>query len=116
METIFPNLMQKVSRAIDNRTIKLSPKKATKFEAGMYNPFFSLLDRDGELLCMFCGNRRKPNAKGEGGDIEILRIRKPEDGLSTDIKDPAGWNKVTGQIYRYYKPILGDKFEEWANG
>lgn len=99
----FQKLMEKIAKAVEGRTISLGPKKAKAYENGTYCPFFSLIDRGGELLCMWCGNRRRPNKNGEDGDVEIVRFRRPELGFATDGQDPLSWDNVTLAVMRHFK-------------
>lgn len=100
MSRAFQELMNKIGAAIEKRTISLPLKKAKDYEEGKYKPFFSLIDRDGELLCMWCGNRQRPNHKGEGGDIEIVRFK--ETGFATSMDDPKNWDSVTLKVMHHF--------------
>ena len=102
MSREFQELIPKVEKAIKEFTISLPTKKIDAYEGGEYKPFFSLVDRGGKLLCMWCGNRRKPDKNGKGGDVEICRIRQPELGLPTDVDDPKGWDKITLKVLRHF--------------
>ena len=91
----FVKLMGKVAKAIESRQISLPPQKAKLYEAGAYNPQFSLIDREGELICIWCSNIKD-------GDKEIVRIGNVAKGLKSDMNDPAGWDKVTTKVMNYY--------------
>lgn len=99
MSEEFQRLTQRIAEAIEKRTIITTPKKTGDYEKGIYNPFFSLIIRDGELLCIWCGNIKKPNKKTDkDGDIEIGRFRNIEQGFDTDPKSERSWDVVTLKV------------------
>lgn len=100
MSREFQDLQSKIAEAIENRTIITTPKKTGEYERGIYKPFFSLIVRKGELLCVWCGNIKKPDKEGKGGDIEIDRFRNIEEGFDTDYKSPRGWDAITLKAMR----------------
>lgn len=88
----YEELMLRIERAVKNRTISfLPPKKAMAYEKGEYHPMFSLINRNGELLCMWCSNRKE-------GDIEICRFGRIEEGFDTDPDSPRSWEVVTLKV------------------
>lgn len=90
MSQEFQELMNKIAKAIENRTIITTAKKTKAYELGFYNPFFSLIIRDDELLCIWCSNI-KPK------DKEIIRLQL-RNGLPTSKDDPKGWDAVTIKV------------------
>ena len=92
----FLDLMLKIEKVIENKTISLPAKKAEDYEKGIYHPMFSLINRGGELLCMWCSNRKKD-------DIEIARFRNIEKGFDTDTKSPRSWDKITLMVMHSLK-------------
>lgn len=113
MSQEYEDWMKKIATVIENREIHLPPQKLKDYEDGEYHPVFSLIDRGGELICLWCSNRKKPNANGEGGDIEIVRIPRPDLGLFTDSDEDASWQKITLKVMRYFQPPITEEQGEF---
>lgn len=96
MSSKYIKLMDKIAEVIKNRTIVTTPKKTREYEAGVYSPMFSLINRDGELLCIWCSNRKE-------GDIEIARFRDIDKGFDVDSKSPRSWDAVTLKVMHSLK-------------
>lgn len=90
MSQEFQELMDKIAKAIENRIIITTAKKTKLYEQGLYNPFFSLIERDGELVCIWCSN-----IKDEEKEIIRLQVK---DGLPTSKDDPKSWDAVTIKV------------------
>lgn len=91
MSRKYVELMERIAKVIENKTISLPPKKARDYEKGDYTPMFSLINRKGELLCMWCSNRKKD-------DVEIARFRNIEEGFDVEPKSPQSWDAVTLKV------------------
>lgn len=90
----FRNLLIKIGEVIEARTIS-HPKveKMEDYANGDYNPKFDIVLRDGELLCIWCGNVKKPvGEKQIGGDLVIDRWteNRLRNGLEPDEWDSLG--------------------------
>ena len=91
MSQKYQRLMDKIALAIKNRTIITTPQKTKLYEQGLYNPFFSLIERDGELICVWCSNVKLKDRELSGR----LQLRN---GLPTSKDDPKGWDAVTLKV------------------
>lgn len=98
MSAEFQELQNKIAEVIKNRTIVTTTKKTREYEKGIYHPFFSLINRNGELLCIWCSNIIRPDEKGNGGDKEIARFRNIEQGFDTDMNSPRSWDAVALKV------------------
>lgn len=93
MSQEFQDLMQNISEAIANRTITHLPlKKMELYKEGLYNPFFSLVIRDGKVCCIWCGNRKMIPRNGDvlahkEDEIERLGRIKCTEGLTAEEWD-----------------------------
>ena len=103
---VFRQFESKLASVLENRTVRVPAKKEKDYAEGNYNPFFSLVDRDGKLLCVSTVAQKKPkkdtSGKEVGGDIEIVRFRDKEQGLVTDKKHPQSWESITKTVYDYF--------------
>ena len=87
--------MDKIAKAIENKTIITTAKKTKLYELGLYNPFFSLIERDGELICIWCSNVKN-------GEKEIIRLQL-KGGLPTSKDNPKGWDAITLEVMHSLK-------------
>ncbi len=103
MSIEFENLKVKVGIVIEKRQIVLPTKKAAEYEAGTYNPYFVLCDRDGELICIWCGNKKFVRQFKDNKmvrvytDKEIYRFRARDEGYDSDE-----WNDMTLAVWKFY--------------
>jgi len=96
-----------IQGAIAHKVISLPTRLAKRYERNDYNPRFALADRDGQLICIWCGNKKKANKKGKGGDVEIVRLsnRDVTEGLLVEDKNGRGnsWPEVTRAVMRHFR-------------
>ena len=102
MSQEFQILMEKIAKIIEARTIILGPKKAKAYQAGVYHPYFSLIVRKGELMCIGYINRVRDCLKKEDNDNVLFTFRDCGKGLATDKDDPKGWDAVTLIVMNFY--------------
>ena len=123
MSALFQEWQRKIADAIASRTISIGPKKAQEYEAGHYHPFFSLVDRQGELVCIWCRNIKKQKGgyyrSGVDGracysgpdrlpsdDVEIIRLSGADvtKGLGTKADSSIKhWDSVTRLVMEHFK-------------
>ena len=76
----FNRFMLAVAKILENRTIQ-HPKteKMKEFGLGLYNPAFAVISRDGgEIVCVWCGNRRKDRYTRKDGKRVLAKAGEPE--------------------------------------
>jgi len=91
MSRKYQELMERIAKAIENRTIITTATKTKLYEQGAYKPFFSLIERDGELICVWCSNVK-------AGDKKLSDRLQLKIGLPTSKDDPKGWDAVTLKV------------------
>lgn len=96
MSAAFEKLMNKIAKIIEAPAITgMSPEQTKRYETGEYKPYFSLVVRDGELLCVNTIGRRSQATANHEADREIIRIRDIASGFYTDADNPRSWTQVT---------------------
>ena len=100
MSIEFQELLIKVAKVVENRTVVFGnstthQKLAQRYDDGEYNPFFSIVLRDGELRCIWCQNRQKHrNDKGELiPEPELARFKPRPEGFGNEE-----WDALTLEI------------------
>lgn len=106
---IFPELKVKISKAINNRSIATSVEKMKRYENGQYNPSFSLVMREGQLMCVWCGNRTKKKEQFMDGNVSRTRVVVEAEAYrltNKNCKDgftPSEWDVVGLNVLNYLK-------------
>ena len=103
MSQELEDTIKKIERVIADRAIVgMSAKQAQRFEADKYRPFFSLVDREGELFCVNTQGRRRKKTIKHLADIEILRFSRPEKGFFCEATEEMSWANVAIKVAKYF--------------
>lgn len=99
----FRKLLEEIQAAFEKRTADFhNGDKKYGFEQGIYNPQFSLLEREpGKLLCLWCGNKIKTKTKKQVAgkwktetttESEVFRLSESRlrEGLTSEEWDAVG--------------------------
>lgn len=98
----FLELKNEIGLAIENKTIEFDTSKqhlnyAERYEKDKFRPGFAIIDKDGELKCMWCQNRPRKIA-----EIVRLNFTQASNGLTAEE-----WEDVALAINRHRKHRKG---------
>ncbi len=111
LHTLLKELLVQAGEVIQNKPIQAPPLKWKSKKDKPYNPFYVLIWRDNEMMCVWTGDVKRPkkqeSIKGKVFDIEIARY---SDSIILSGFDDDWCNQLTLDIHRSLSPALKEKF------